>query len=264
MDNKIIGGFIKSLRSEAGLTQGYVAEQLKVSRPKYSALENGQAELSLSEIKSLADLYEVSPNEIVEAKLTTTYEYINLDDLSDLASPTRAETDFKLNEDECKLMNVLLYIISNVGARPNVGESVLHKLLYFIDFDFYEKNRQSITGLQYYRNHYGPTPNSVFLSTVENMRISGELVIVDTPCFTTGHKKYLPVINADLSCLTAEEIKHIDLELGRLADKSANELAELTRKDMPWLATKPGELIDYQLAMYRTSETSTKALDDDL
>jgi len=96
------------------------------------------------------------------------------------------------------------------------------------------------------------------------MQDAGELEIVETAYFNLVHKKYLPVCRADISGLSAEEITHIDEVLFRLADKSAAELTELSHKDMPWLATKPNKRIDYQLAMYRTDETSVGEYEDNL
>ena len=57
-----------------------------------------------------------------------------------------------------KFKEVLLYILSKVGSKPNVGETVLYKLLYFIDFDYYEKFEEQFIGATYIKNHYGPTP----------------------------------------------------------------------------------------------------------
>jgi len=70
-------------------------------------------------------------------------------DASDYQTITPREIDPKVNP--AILRNVLLYILARVGAKPNVGETVLYKLLYFIDFDFYEKHGRSITGLSYIR-----------------------------------------------------------------------------------------------------------------
>ena len=41
---------------------------------------------------------------------------------------------------------VVLYVLDKVGDLPETGETVLHKLLYFIDFDFYEKYEESLMG----------------------------------------------------------------------------------------------------------------------
>lgn len=35
-----------------------------------------------------------------------------------------------------KFKEVLLYILNKVGANPNIGQTVIYKLLYFIDFNY--------------------------------------------------------------------------------------------------------------------------------
>jgi uncharacterized phage-associated protein len=166
--------------------------------------------------------------------------------------------------DAAKLRNVLLYILGQIGAKPNVGETVLYKLLYFIDFDFYEKTGRSITGLTYIKNHFGPTPAGHFVDIVSNMITAGELEIAETPYFAHTQKKYLPTVEPDLSVLTADEIKHIDDELCRLGDKSATWLSDFSHKDMPWIAANLHGVINYQSAMYRTDVTSVRESDDEL
>lgn len=45
-----------------------------------------------------------------------------------------------------------------VGARPNVGETVLFKFFYFIDFNYYEKYGEQIIGATYIKNERGTMP----------------------------------------------------------------------------------------------------------
>ena len=52
----------------------------------------------------------------------------------------------KLNKK--KLRGVILYLARRV---PDLTEEKLHCLLYFIDFDYYEKYERSLTGLTYIR-----------------------------------------------------------------------------------------------------------------
>ena len=59
--------------------------------------------------------------------------------------------------DVAKVEELLLYIFQKAADKPNVGETVLHKLLYFIDFDHYEIHEEPLMGCRYVRNHYGPT-----------------------------------------------------------------------------------------------------------
>jgi transcriptional regulator with XRE-family HTH domain len=256
---------IKKLRKGAGLTQEQVAHAIGVARTTYLAIEAGQRELNVSELEALAELYKVHPVSIIEGQLEDAEEASSYPPEAALAEPSDIiprEIDPKVNP--AKLKNVLLYILGKVGAKPNVGETVLYKLLYFIDFDYYEKTGRSITGLSYIKNHYGPTPVKKFEGIVAAMVKNRELDIVETPYFMHTQKKYLPIVRASLSSLTADEIKHIDSELSRLSDKSAAELSDLSHKDMPWLAAKMHKRIDYQMAMYRTDATSVRDAEDDL
>jgi len=50
---------------------------------------------------------------------------------------------------QAKLKNLILYILSKCGQKPNMGKILLNKLLYFSDFDYYEKTGDSITGSLY-------------------------------------------------------------------------------------------------------------------
>src|SRR5665811_2454349 len=56
--------------------------------------------------------------------------------------------------------NVLLYILERCAGKPNVGETVLYKLLYFSDFNYYELYEEHLSGARYRKLPYGPVPVS--------------------------------------------------------------------------------------------------------
>ncbi len=59
---------------------------------------------------------------------------------------------------------------------------MLHKLLYFIDFDYYEKFEENLMGATYIKNYHGPT--SVELGSIINeMQEQGELEAVKSQYF---------------------------------------------------------------------------------
>ena len=60
--------------------------------------------------------------------------------------------------DKDKFKNVLHFIIYKCGFRNTVGRTVLHKLLYFSDFNYYELNEESITNESYRKLERGPVP----------------------------------------------------------------------------------------------------------
>ena len=60
--------------------------------------------------------------------------------------------------DKEKFKQILLYLIEKCGSKINVGKTVIYKLLYFIDFDFYELNEEYLTGELYRKIEHGPAP----------------------------------------------------------------------------------------------------------
>lgn len=253
---------IKQLRTSAGISQQEVADKVGVARATYAGLESGRRDPNLTEIRNIAEFYQVSPSELIDGVQSKVEEPVTPYKFSDQNDIIPRDINPQVNPE--KLREVLLYVLEKVGAKPNVGETVLYKLLYFIDFDYYEKYGQSITGLTYIRNHFGPTPAVTFAEIVKGMEQRDELEIVETKFFNNKQKKYLPNVKFELHKLSAKELEHINEELLRLADKTATELSDMSHKDTPWLASKQGEAIDYQLAMYRNDTTSVKEYEDEL
>ena len=162
-----------------------------------------------------------------------------------------------------KFQEILLYILEKVGARPNIGETVIYKLLYFIDFDFYEKYEKQIIGATYIKNHYGPTPVE-FKSVVENMIKNGEIELIKSKYFQYPQRKYLPRKNALLESLSAIEKEHIDEVLNRLGHMSANEISNYSHGDIPWKSHNQKEVISYESVFYRDDKYSVKSYEDNL
>jgi len=253
---------LAQLRASSGMSQQQVADKLEIARATYSNLEGGKRSPTLEQINAIAELFEISPTTLISSDAYEAKEEV---DEIHLDTPSQDIKPREVVQEKVEtLREVLLYVLDKVGAKPNVGETVLYKLLYFIDFDYYEKTGKSITGLQYIRNDYGPTPTITFASVVESMKKADELEVVETKYFNHKQKKYLPVKKPRLEKISGEELKHIDEVLARLSDKTASELTEYSHRDMPWLATKDKQKISYQLAMYRTTETSVKETEDEL
>ncbi len=156
-----------------------------------------------------------------------------------------------------KFKEVLLYVLTMVGGKPNVGETVLYKLLYFIDFDYYEKYEHQLIGATYIKNHYGPSPVE-FRKLVEEMMEKGDIEEVHSRYFRHPQKKYLAHREADLTKLDARELKHIDEVLAKLSDMNATELSEYSHQDVPWLIAEDNRALDYEAVFYRTAKTSVR------
>jgi transcriptional regulator with XRE-family HTH domain len=222
-------------RKELGMSQSELAKRLGMSRPTLMRVEKGERALTSTEISAL------------DAVLSSVAEHTD-----------KAEMRINIPEQNLeKFKQVLLYTLEKVGAKPNVGMTVLYKLFYFMDFDFYEKHERQLMGLTYIRNTHGPTPRE-FVSVVESMKENGELIEVKSKYFQHEQKKFLPKNEPDLSLLTGQELELIDDVLQRYSDKSATTLSAMTHRDTPWLSTTEGENIDYELAFYRPEEFSVR------
>lgn len=254
---------IRQLREQKNSSQQDVADAIGIARATYASLEADRRPPNLDEINALAEYYQVSPSELIDGRAIVANEPVAPYNFKQTEEEiTARDIDPQTNPE--KLREVLLYVLEKVGAKPNVGETVLYKLLYFIDFDYYEKTGHSITGLTYVRNHFGPTPTRDFVNVVEGMKAQGELEVVETEYFKHNQRKYLPRISTNLSELSASELQHIDETLSRLSDKTASELSELSHYDTPWLAAEDGKTIDYRGVFYRTSLTAVTEPSDEL
>ena len=162
-----------------------------------------------------------------------------------------------------KFKEVLLYILERIGAKPNIGEAVVCKIMYFIDFDFYEKFEEQLIGAKYIKNHFGPTPVA-FPQIVEQMEEDGDLIHVTKKYFQHDQRKYLPRRSADISVFSAQEKELIDWEIERFKNFNATKMCEYSHKDVPWIGANDLQLIDYEAVFSRTDEFSVRQYDDEL
>jgi uncharacterized phage-associated protein len=161
-------------------------------------------------------------------------------------------------EDVKKFKEVFLYVLSRVGAYPNVGKTVLVKILYFIDFDYYEEKETQLMGMRYIKKQYGPYP-ILFDEIVNNMEKKGEVIRIMDTYFNKHQQKYLPIREADLNCLSGNELEYIHKVINKYSLMSASQLTDYSHKDIPWLAAKDDEELKYEGVFYRTSDTSVRS-----
>jgi len=248
------------LRKKNKYSQENVCKNLNISRPLYQKIEKDMSILTIEQARKLASMYNVTVESIVNNKINETKVR-----LIGTKETKKAEETVRIDIPQSKLQKfkqVLLYILGKVGGKPNVGETVLYKLLYFIDFDYYEKYEEQLMGLTYIKNHYGPTPVE-FVKILEEMQKNGEIEIFKSKHFAYDQKKYIAVKEPDLKCLgNAQELNHIDEVLERLSSKSAKELSDYSHLDVPWITAEEGKKIKYEAVFYRTSDTSVRKYED--
>lgn len=251
---------IRKMREKQGFSQGHMAKQLGMTRPTYSQIETGKRDITLAELQKIAAILGFAPESLLADREPAAELSVELPKPGH--SPARQEMRILVSRASLKKFKaVLLYLLEKVGAMPHIGETTIYKLLYFVDFDYYEKFEEQLIGATYIKNKFGPTPVE-FKKIVDKMEADGEITRVRSKYFQHEQKKYLPLHDPDLSCLSARELAHIDEVLARLGGKNATELSQYSHQDVPWITAQNGRKIEYEAVFYRTPKTSVRNYDD--
>ena len=254
-----VGTNIRKERKNLKISQNELAKILDVSRPAVGAIEKGTRKVTAEELIKLSKAFSVSVDQLlglsikskvvleksVKKKRDVQKERINV--------PQRNIRKFK---------EVFLYILREVGMRPNVGETVIYKLMYFIDFDYYEKYEEQLIGARYIKNTYGPTPME-FQEIVKEMINENEIEKINVNYHGFTQKKYIPKRDPNLEELTAREMELITDVLDRLAHKSAKQLTDYSHNDIPYMTTGDNEIIEYETVFYRTIQYSVRDYEEE-
>lgn len=258
---------LKNLRLKAGYTQEALAKELGVSKQTLIAYEKNSGSIPAGRVAQLADILGVDCDSIIRNTEPKSYRYEVENSLPQSLNEEVPAIYGKYRisipqENIEKFKEVFLYILSRVGACPNVGQTVLYKLLYFIDFDYYEKFEEQLMGARYIKNTFGPTPVD-FAKITQEMERANELSVVKDQYFTKEQTKYLPRREANLGLFSARDLAHIDACLRKYAWMNAREISDYSHKDVPWIVATEREPIAYESVFYRTPETSVRRYDDE-
>ncbi|MFH1675588.1 MAG: helix-turn-helix transcriptional regulator, partial [bacterium] len=119
----MISEFIRKVRENRELTQEFVASELGLSRQTFGLVEKGERELSLSEAGKLAEIYGLSLEDLLNEEDTQiTVGITGKTSLKGKKPEMRISIPQKNLE---KFKEVLLYILTKIGGKPNIGETVI-------------------------------------------------------------------------------------------------------------------------------------------
>ena len=242
IDRQKLGGALKKLRGVKGISQDQLATALNIPRPSVTQIEKGVRDLSVNELNAILRIFQISYDELIG--------------LVSSNSKNKDLRKMKVKFYEEKFKQLLLYILRKCGSKANVGETVLYKLLYFCDFDFFELNEKPLTGMPYRRLQYGPVPDqSTYNPIIQKMIATGAIQRVSWPYIgETIQTKYVAFIEPDVSVFSPEAINTIDRVINRLSDMSARQIEDHAHHDYPWQAHEDGEIIDYGNVFCREGE----------
>lgn len=150
-----------------------------------------------------------------------------------------------------KFKEVLHYIVFKVGALENFGKTVLYKILYFSDFDYYELRERFITGEKYFKLTNGPAPSDFDL-VISELINEYKIKSINTTYKKFSQIKFISLYHPKLYLLSADEIQLIDKVINKLSNMNATQISSYSHEDMPWKATENNKEIDYELVFYRS------------
>jgi uncharacterized phage-associated protein len=158
-------------------------------------------------------------------------------------------------DNKTKLFNLILLYISYF--RDFDGVKKLNKLLYFTDFEYYNKYSKSITGFNYLKYPMGPVIEnySEIINEMENKKILKRVesrILGINKTYTVHKLKKL--VEPDLELFEKEELQVIRDVWYKNELKSGKELEEESHVDAPWVLTEFYQPISYDFVKYRNQE----------
>lgn len=249
-----IGWRIRSLRDSIGKSQDDIASVLDIPRVSISQLENGKRDLTSIELAKLAEYFGVTVDYLLSGQNEKQeIERADVEKVEERIAIPRLKKD--------KFREVLLYILEKTAGKFNVGQTVLYKLLYFADFNYYEKFEEQLTGAKYIKNHFGPTPVA-FKSIIDEMIAKKEVAVDCNKFFGKDQTKFIALRRANLRVINGAEKEVIDDVLQKLSDMNAKQISEFSHEDTPWKIAKDGESIDYEAVFYRSPQYSVREYEE--
>jgi uncharacterized phage-associated protein len=159
-----------------------------------------------------------------------------------------------MTPDQKKYENVVLYLCEKLNGEVR-GKKKLAKLLYFADFDFYEKYEKSITGDTYQALPMGPFPTE--LDKITNKMTLNKTITVNQTESGLGYNPteiYRCIKKPDMSVFNKNEIDMLDRITLKYGHLNGKQLEELSHAEAPYIGTELRMEIPYELAFYRGTD----------
>lgn len=260
LSQKEIGRRLAELRKIRDWSQEDLAKRVNLSRSSLAQIELGNRSVNILELQRLSMELGFSLDDFMSEDFVVHPELDNKKE-TDIHAVEERIAKPTLNVDKFK--NVLLYLLEKCAGKPNVGETVLYKLLYFSDFNYYELYEEHLTGAQYRKLPFGPVPQKLNI-IISEMIEKGTLKRVKTDYHDYPQTRYLPLEKPNLVLLKASETEIIDRVIEQMSNWSATAISNYSHKDLPWEVTDEGKEIDYELAFYREAPYSVRNYGDEM
>lgn len=159
---------------------------------------------------------------------------------------------------EKKYKEVILYLAEKLGGKIK-GKKKLAKLLYFVDFDFFEKFEKSLTGDVYKALPMGPFPvtmEKVLTDMVKEKKITIKFEKQRADYNPTEIYRAKEKVEGNF---TKQEQQILDMVILKYGHLTGKQLEDLSHAEAPYIGTAPNQEIAYELAFYRDTNLDNDA-----
>lgn len=150
----------------------------------------------------------------------------------------------------------MLYVAQRSQFDPNFGSTKLNKILFYADFCAFARKGKPITGAEYVKREFGPTPRRL-LPVREQLEEQKSAVVQNASVLGKEQQRLVALRPPDLSSFTADDIALVDEVIEYLRDKNAKEVSELSHNRI-WRVARMGEAIPYE-AVFVSDDNPTEA-----
>ncbi|NQU82495.1 MAG: SocA family protein [Parcubacteria group bacterium] len=150
-----------------------------------------------------------------------------------------------------KYQQAILYFCWKLDKEVR-GKKKLAKLLYYLDFDYYEKYEKYFTGEVYKKLPMGPFPVSLEKMTTDMAK--KKQLIVKKVNEWDGYNPteiYKASKKPDVLAFSANEKKMLDRIIRKYGCLNGKQLENLTHSEAPYIGAEDKKEIPYELAFYR-------------
>jgi len=162
-----------------------------------------------------------------------------------------------------KFKQALHYLILKTSGPEykNVGKKVLHKLLYFNDFNYYERYELPMTGETYVKKEHGPF-STHFKEAISELEHDGYIVEEVVDYYNHPQTKYRAKESMNYT-FSQQEMNNLSDTLSRYSLMNGRQIEGISHRDMPWVAAEADGILDYEFVFYRSDDLAVGVYSDD-
>lgn len=207
---------LRDLREKHNFTQEQMAQIIGISRPTYIRLEGDRTDLSFKQAQKIAE-----------------YFHISLDDLAQESHPF----------DKQKYRDILTACIQcGSDSDGKITKTKLAKLAYLVDFGWFYKHLEPMSGVIYKKIAQWPVPD-VFFGMIDELYEDGVINIQIKGLAQMIANNETP----STETLSTDEKKFISSVCEKWKGKNTKEIVEFAHSQLPWRIAQDNEEIPYEL-----------------